>query len=133
MGQCADRDVIDARFGEAAHGLQGDTARRFERNAAVHNFYRPSSLLGFEIVQKDDIGAAVNGGSKLVERSDLHFDLHEMTEIAACFLNCMRNGGMEDKVIIFDVDTVEQANSVIYASYAGYGVIVQYSVNGLCI
>src|SRR2546427_926597 len=105
--QGADRDVIDAGFGKASHRFQCDAARGFQRNPACHHLNGFSRLFGIEIVQKHNICTCVQSPFQLVEITDFDFDLHEVAEVPARFLDCVSDGRVECEVIVLDEYTIK--------------------------
>ena len=75
VGQCADRDEVDARFGVAAEGLVGDAAAGLGLEASVDAAHRLAERIGVEVVEHDAVHAAVvEHALQFVEVAHLDFD-----------------------------------------------------------
>jgi len=77
MRQRPDADPIDAGPRQGRDGGERDSAGRLEEDswgARISSAYRFGQLQVAEVVHQDDVGIALEGLIKLLERVDFHLD-----------------------------------------------------------
>ena len=125
MGECADRDHVDAAFGYGCNGFESDAAGGFGEEAALDagdGFAEPG---GCHIVEQDDIGTLGEDLVELVERVDLDFDFHEMADGGFYGAKGGDDAACDRDVVVFDQDRVIEAEAVVEAAAAQDGIFLE--------
>ena len=125
LGQAADRDAVDAGFGDAAHRFEADVARGFEDCPTGGECDRLAHLRQAHVVEQDHAGAGVERLAKFVGIFDL--DLDELAGAGGKSRDALGLGdgggdaaGRQD-VVFLDQNGVIEAESVVAAAAAKYG------------
>ena len=121
FGQRANRDEIHACFGKFAQRFMGDIARDFQTRLAVCAFYRFAHLVGFEVIEHDDVGSGFQRVVQLIQAFYFDFNRHIWVQ-PECFFYGLTYRAGSNNVVFFNQESVGQPQTMIRTAAAQYGV-----------
>lgn len=139
MGQRSDADSLDAGFGDGSNGFQRDAAACFQQNLRgcfVSLPYGFAKLVGVHIVEQDDVGAAFQDVSKLLEGVDFKLDRHATGRLGASLPDGVGETRVTDEpgpggdVVVFDEDAIEEAHAMVGSAACSDSILGETSPTG---
>jgi hypothetical protein len=130
LGEAADRDAVDAGFGDGAHALEVDAAGGFELGAALVDGDGFAHLVEAHVVEQDHLGAGGEGFFELAEVLDLDFDEHVGRGDGAGVFDHRLDAAGGDDVVFLDQDAVVEADAVVGAAADAHRVFLRQAQAG---
>ena len=127
MGDCADGNVVDSRFGNCAHRGSGNASRGLQNGPPMRQSGRLLHLVERHIVEKYRVDAQRKRLIQLGESVYLDFDSHHVTQSPAYTLDCRRDSARGCDVVVLDQDGVVEPEAVIETPAAPDSIFLERS------
>ena len=120
LGQCADRNPVDAGFSDGVNAFQTDVPRGFQHRPTGVERDGIAQHAQAEIVEQDHLGAGFQRACQFIQT--FHFDLDETATLArlrshgARLLKHRSNAAGGENVVFLDQDGVPQGQTVAAAT-----------------
>ncbi|MNC17109.1 hypothetical protein D3C75_649760 [compost metagenome] len=105
LGQCANRDKIDASFGKFTDSFFGDVTGNFQLRFTLSDCNSLAHILNGEVIEHDNVRSGVQRLFQLLQRFNLDFHRNIRMEPESLFY-CLTDRAGRDDVVFFNQECI---------------------------
>ena len=125
MGNPPHGDHIHSTFRYSRNCINRNLTRRLDDSMAVNQPHRLGHCRRIHIVEHDNIGAAVQRRSNLVNPIHFNFDFDHVTDLSFRIPHGSRKSSSGDNMVVLDQQSIAKTKAVIKPASTAHGIFLQ--------